>query len=69
MPRCEQVIILIGPYNGGVDVIAKSPHTCYALKQQFKDWLSLRPDGLYFKMTCTPRAAKASENSLEDPRQ
>jgi hypothetical protein len=37
---------LIGPYDGGVDVILKDPHTCYALKRQFKDWLSARPDGL-----------------------
>jgi hypothetical protein len=37
---------LIGPYDGGVDVILKDPHTCYAFKRQFKDWLSARPDGL-----------------------
>jgi hypothetical protein len=36
----------IGPYDGGMDVILKDPHTCYAFKRQFKDWLSLRPDGL-----------------------
>jgi hypothetical protein len=37
---------LIAPYDGGVDVIAEDPHTCYALKRRFKDWLSKRPDGL-----------------------
>jgi hypothetical protein len=37
---------LIGPYDGGMDVILQDPHTCYAFKRQFKDWLSLRPDGL-----------------------
>jgi hypothetical protein len=37
---------LIKPYDGGVDVILKDPHTCYALKRRFKDWLSKRPDGL-----------------------
>jgi hypothetical protein len=37
---------LIAPYDGGVDVILKDPHTCYALRRQFKDWLSKRADGL-----------------------
>jgi hypothetical protein len=37
---------LIAPYDGGVDVILKDPHTCYALRRKFKDWLSKRPDGL-----------------------
>jgi hypothetical protein len=37
---------LIAPYAGGTDVILKDPHTCWAFKRQFKDWLSKRPDGL-----------------------
>jgi hypothetical protein len=37
---------LIGPYGGGMDVILKDPHTCYTLRRHFKDWLSLRADGL-----------------------
>lgn len=37
---------LIGPYDGGVDVIAKDDQACQALKGQFKDWLSARDDGL-----------------------
>lgn len=37
---------LIHPYDGGLDVIAKDPHTCHELKRKFKDWLSARPDGL-----------------------
>ncbi len=37
---------VIAPYGGGVDVILNDPHTCYALKRQFKAWLSQRPDGL-----------------------
>jgi hypothetical protein len=37
---------LIAPYDGGVDVIVKDPHTCWAFKRQFKEWLSKRPDGL-----------------------
>ncbi len=37
---------VIAPYDGGVDVILNDPHTCYALKRQFKAWLSQRPDGL-----------------------
>jgi hypothetical protein len=40
-PNC-----LIAPYDGGVDVILKDPHTCWAFKRQFKDWLSKRADGL-----------------------
>jgi hypothetical protein len=37
---------LILPYDGGVDVIVKDTATCLALKGRFRDWLSLRPDGL-----------------------
>jgi hypothetical protein len=37
---------LIAPYDGGVDVIASDPHSCYALKRRFRDWLSKRADGL-----------------------
>jgi hypothetical protein len=37
---------LIAPYDGGIDVILKDPHTCWAFKRQFKDWLSKRADGL-----------------------
>jgi hypothetical protein len=37
---------LIAPYDGGMDVILKDPHTCWAFKRQFKAWLSKRPDGL-----------------------
>lgn len=37
---------LIHPYDGGVDVIAKDPHTAYALRREFKDWLSAQTDGL-----------------------
>jgi hypothetical protein len=40
-PNC-----LIGPYDGGMDVILKDPNACYAFKRRFKDWLSLRADGL-----------------------
>jgi hypothetical protein len=37
---------LIAPYDGGMDVILKDPHTCWAFKRQFKHWLSKRADGL-----------------------
>jgi hypothetical protein len=37
---------LILPYDGGVDVIVKDTAKCLALKERFRDWLSLRPDGL-----------------------
>jgi hypothetical protein len=37
---------LIKPYDGGMDVIARDADSCHALKRQFKDWLSARPDGL-----------------------
>jgi hypothetical protein len=37
---------LIAPYDGGVDVILKDTHRCWEFKQQFKDWLSKREDGL-----------------------
>lgn len=37
---------LISPYDGGVDVILKDPHTCWVFKRQFKDWLSKHPAGL-----------------------
>jgi hypothetical protein len=37
---------LISPYDGGMDVILKDSHTCWAFKRQFRDWLSKRPDGL-----------------------
>jgi hypothetical protein len=37
---------LIAPYDGGIDVILKDPHTCWAFKRQFKEWLSKRQYGL-----------------------
>lgn len=37
---------LIAPYDGGIDVILKDPHTCWAFKRQLPDWLSKRTDGL-----------------------
>ncbi len=37
---------LIHPYDGGVDIIVKDPHTAYVLRRRFKEWLSARPDGL-----------------------
>jgi hypothetical protein len=37
---------LIAPYDGGMDIILKDPHTCWAFKRQFKHWVSTRPDGL-----------------------
>jgi hypothetical protein len=37
---------LIAPYDGGMDIILQDPHTCWAFKRQFKDWISPRPDGL-----------------------
>lgn len=37
---------LIAPYDGGMDVILKDPHTCWAFKRQVKNWISPRPDGL-----------------------
>jgi hypothetical protein len=40
-PEC-----LIAPYDGGMDIILKDPHTCWSFKRQFKDWVSKRPDGL-----------------------
>jgi hypothetical protein len=37
---------LIAPYDGGMDIILKDPHTCWEFKRQFKAWLSNRADGL-----------------------
>jgi hypothetical protein len=37
---------LIAPYDGGIDVILKDAHSCWAFKRKFKDWLSKREDGL-----------------------
>jgi hypothetical protein len=37
---------LISPYDGGIDVILKDPHTAFAFKRHFKNWLSGREDGL-----------------------
>jgi hypothetical protein len=37
---------LIGPYDGGLDVILEDAHTNYAFRRRFSDWLSARPDGL-----------------------
>jgi hypothetical protein len=37
---------LISPYDGGMDIILKDPHTCWAFKRQFPDWLSKHPEGL-----------------------
>jgi hypothetical protein len=37
---------LIAPYDGGMDIILKDPHTCWEFKRQFKSWLSSRADGL-----------------------
>jgi hypothetical protein len=37
---------LIAPYDGGIDVILKDSPSCWAFKQNFKDWLSTRADGL-----------------------
>jgi hypothetical protein len=37
---------LIAPYDGGMDIILKDPHTCWDFKRRFKAWLSSRPDGL-----------------------
>jgi hypothetical protein len=40
-PEC-----LIAPYDGGMDVVLKDPHTCWELKRHFGKWLSKREDGL-----------------------
>jgi hypothetical protein len=37
---------LIAPYDGGMDIILKDPHTCWDFKRRFEAWLSSRPDGL-----------------------
>ncbi len=37
---------LISPYDGGVDLILQDEQTCMIFKQRFRDWLSLRADGL-----------------------
>jgi hypothetical protein len=37
---------LIAPYDGGMDIILKDPHTCWEFKRRFKAWLSIRADGL-----------------------
>lgn len=38
--------ILIAPYDGGIDLILPDSSTRDHLKYQYKDWLSLREDGL-----------------------
>jgi hypothetical protein len=37
---------LIAPYDGGMDLILKDAHTCWAFKRKFENWLSSRLDGL-----------------------
>ncbi len=37
---------LISPYDGGMDIILKDPHTAHAFKRHFADWVSPRADGL-----------------------
>jgi hypothetical protein len=37
---------LIAPYDGGMDIILKDPHTAHAFKRHFADWVSPRADGL-----------------------
>jgi hypothetical protein len=37
---------LISPYDGGLDLILKDPHTCWEFKRKFPHWLSKREDGL-----------------------
>jgi hypothetical protein len=36
---------LIAPYDGGMDIILKDPHTAHAFKRHFSDWVSPREDG------------------------
>jgi hypothetical protein len=40
-PEC-----LIAPYDGGIDVILKDPHTAQMFKRYFARWTSTREDGL-----------------------
>jgi hypothetical protein len=40
-PNC-----LIAPYEGGMDIVLKDPHTADAFKRHFADWVSPRQDGL-----------------------
>jgi hypothetical protein len=37
---------LISPYDGGMDVILKDPHTAHAFKRHFANWVSPREDRL-----------------------
>jgi hypothetical protein len=37
---------IISPYDGGMDIILKDPHTAHAFKRAFPDWISPREDGL-----------------------
>jgi hypothetical protein len=37
---------LISPYDGGMDIILKDPHTAHAFKRHFAAWVSPREDGL-----------------------
>jgi hypothetical protein len=37
---------LIAPYDGGMDIILKDPHTAHAFKRHFADWVSPREDRL-----------------------
>jgi hypothetical protein len=37
---------LISPYDGGIDVILRDPHTAHTFKRHFADWVSPREDRL-----------------------
>jgi hypothetical protein len=37
---------LIAPYDGGIDLILKDPHTSFAVKRKYDAWLPKRVDGL-----------------------
>lgn len=43
---CPSKKCVIAPYDGGVDVIVDSNAICERLKDQYRDWLSNREDGL-----------------------
>ncbi len=36
---------LIAPYDGGVDIVLKDPHSAQAFKRHFSEWASPRADG------------------------